>query len=81
MADPKLELYNNNTGAKLTENDNWASAGWLIHAHATVGAFPLNADSKDASLVITLPPGAYSARVSGVNGGAGTAIVEVYDVP
>ena len=26
-------------------------------------------------------PGAYSARVSGVNGGSGTAVIAVYEVP
>ena len=37
--------------------------------------------SKDAALLVTLQPGAYSAQVSGVNGTTGVALVEVYDVP
>lgn len=82
MEDPKLELFNNDTGAKIAENDNWAGASWLSSTHAAVGAFALGGTAtKDASLVITLAPGAYSARVSGVNSGAGTAIIEVYEVP
>ena len=81
MADPKLELYNNDTGAKIAENDNWGNATWLTSAHTAVGAFPLTSGSKDASIVLTLAPGAYSARVSGLNGGSGTAIIEVYEVP
>lgn len=81
MADPRLELYDNNTGVKIAQNDNWQDAVWLGNAHAAVGAFGLNAGSKDASLVITLPPGPYSARVGGLNGGAGTVIIEVYEMP
>jgi hypothetical protein len=30
---------------------------------------------------VTLPPGAYTAQVSGVSGDSGVALVEVYDVP
>jgi hypothetical protein len=37
--------------------------------------------SKDAVLLVTLPPGPYSARINGANGAGGAAIVEVYEVP
>jgi hypothetical protein len=47
-----------------------------------VGAFPLTSGlSKDAVLLVTLPPGPYSARLTGANGTGGAAIVEVYEVP
>jgi hypothetical protein len=46
-----------------------------------VGAFSLDAGSKDAALLLTLAPGVYSAQVTGVNGATGVALVEVYDVP
>ena len=39
------------------------------------------ANSKDAVLLVTLQPGAYTVIASGVNGGTGVALVEVYDVP
>jgi hypothetical protein len=82
MADPRLELFNNDTSTKIAENDNWAGAAWLASTHTAVGAFALGGNAtRDASLVITLAPGAYSARVSGVNGVGGTAIIEVYEVP
>jgi hypothetical protein len=32
-------------------------------------------------LLLTLPPGPYSARINGANGSGGAAIVEVYEVP
>ncbi len=82
LADPKLELFNNDTGAKINENDNWGGDDQLKNAAAVVGAFGLaDTATKDAVLLVTLPPGAYSARVSGVGTSAGTAIVEVYEVP
>jgi plastocyanin len=80
MNDPKLEFYSNDTGAKLAENDNWGGDAPL--AMASVGAFALaGPTTKDAVLLLTLPPGAYSARVSDTAGAAGTAIVEIYEVP
>ena len=48
-------------------------------AAAQVGAFALTAGSKDAALLVTLQPGAYTVVVSGVGGTAGVALVEVYD--
>jgi hypothetical protein len=82
MADPKLELFNNDTGVKITENDNWGGDAQLMDAAASVGAFALaDTATKDAVLLVTLAPGAYSARVSGVGTSAGTAIVEVYELP
>ncbi|MBI5769329.1 MAG: immunoglobulin domain-containing protein [Verrucomicrobia bacterium] len=82
MADPKLELFNNATGQKISENDNWGGDAALATAQASVGAFALaNATSKDAVLLITLAPGQSSARVSAADGAGGTAIVEVYEVP
>lgn len=82
MSDPKLELFNNDTGAKITENDNWGGDAQLMDAAASVGAFALaDTATKDAVLLVTLAPGAYSARVSGVSNSAGTAIVEVYELP
>lgn len=82
MSDPKLELFNNDTGSKITENDNWGGDAQLMDAAASVGAFALgDTATKDAVLLVTLEPGAYSARVSGVGSSAGTAIVEVYELP
>ena len=40
MSDPKLELFNNDTGAKITENDNWGGDPQLMDAAASVGARP-----------------------------------------
>ncbi len=80
LSDPRLELY---AGSRvLATNDDWLRDAQLAGVAQSVGAFALNdAGGKDAALVITLPPGNYSARVSGSAGSSGQALVEVYEVP
>ena len=46
-----------------------------------VGAFALPAGSRDAVILTSLPPGAYTVVVSGVGATSGTALVELYVVP
>ena len=80
MADPGLVLFSNDTGLQIGANDDWGGGTALATAMSAVGAFALaDPASLDAGLVVTLPPGAYSVRVSGKNGTGGTAIVEVYE--
>jgi len=45
------------------------------------GAFSLMAGSADSAMLLTLPPGAYTAEVSGADGGVGIALVEIYELP
>lgn len=82
LADPTLTVFRGAT--EITANDNWwtaATAAQAMAAAAATGAFPLGFESRDAALLVTLAPGAYSAVVSGVGGGAGAALVELYAVP
>ena len=37
--------------------------------------------SQESALLVTLPPGAYTAIVRGVNNGIGLGMIEVFDVP
>ena len=46
-----------------------------------VGAFSLASGSADSSMLITLPPGSYTAQLTGVTGTTGIALVEIYEVP
>jgi hypothetical protein len=84
LADPQLRLFNA-AGTATDTNDDWASSAALAAAHGAAftqtGAFGLPAASKDAALLVTLQPGAYTAQVSGVAGTTGVALVEVYEVP
>ena len=79
LNDPTLTLYRGST--VLASNDNWstaANAADVAAAATAFGAFNLPAGSRDAALLISLPAGSYSAVVSGVNNGTGTALVELY---
>lgn len=78
IVDPKLEVYNN-AGAKVSENDNWEAS--LATTFTSVGAFQLDVGSRDAAVVATLAPGAYTIQMSGVGGGTGEGLIEVYELP
>lgn len=81
MSDPQLELFNA-ASVRIADNDNWGGENFLRAAGTQVGAFSVAAStSRDAMLLVTLAPGNYTARVSGVGGVGGNVIVEVYEVP
>jgi hypothetical protein len=82
MADPTLALYDNVTKAKINENNDWGGTATLSARFASVGAFALaSASTKDAALLVSIPPGQYSVQVSGADGSGGMVIVEIYEVP
>ena len=81
LSDPQITLYRSD-GTAIASNDDWMIVRDPAVSKATaarLGAFSFVADSLDAALVITLPPGSYTAVVSGVNAATGNALVEVYD--
>ncbi len=81
LGDPQLTLFNSNSVA-IASNDDWGADPQLINVGTRVNAFAIgNTQSKDAMLVVTLPPGGYTAQARGNNGTSGLAIVEVYEVP
>lgn len=82
LADPQLTLFRG--GASVAVNDNWYDAPnalAMTTAAREVGAFALNAASRDAAILLSLPPGSYTAQVGGPASAAGAALVEVYEVP
>jgi WD40 repeat protein len=80
LANPRLDLYRGTT--LLQTNDDWGGTAALGSAFAQVGAFTFSgATSQDSALLVTLPPGNYTAQVSGVANSTGVALVEVYEVP
>ena len=80
LSDPTLKIYQD--GRLIAQNDDWQTGGSDAGAAGlATGAFALAPGSKDAALVLTLPPGAYTAVVSGTGGSAGAGLVEVYEVP
>ncbi len=81
LGDPQLRVYRGNQ--LLGENNDWGTGSnqaSLTSAGQSVAAFALPSDSRDAALLLTLPPGAYTAQVSGVNNTTGIALVEVYEL-
>jgi hypothetical protein len=79
LADPQLQLYSGST--VLAGNFGWGGSPQIASRAASVGAFPWSSTtSDDSALLVTLPPGAYTAQVSGETGDTGDALVEVYVV-
>jgi sugar lactone lactonase YvrE len=80
LPDPELQLY---AGSTLVDTDDgWAGDPEIAAAAAEVGAFSWGtASTPDSALLVTLPPGTYTAQVSGASGDSGIALVEVYEVP
>jgi hypothetical protein len=77
LTDPVLELRGGD-GSLLRQNDNWkddAAQATEIEANNVAPKHNL-----ESALVATLPPGNYTAAVSGKNGATGVGLVEVYDL-
>jgi hypothetical protein len=75
LSDPTLEIHNSN-GTTLAINDNWQDT--QKPEIEKTGIPPT--DPLESAIVASLPVGAYTAIVRGVNG-TGNALVEVYNIP
>jgi len=76
LVDPILELHDS-SGQTIATNDNWGdSANRQEIIDSTIA--PTN--EKEAAILMTLAPAAYTAIVRGVNGTTGVALVEIYDL-
>ncbi len=74
LSDPFLTLYSGAT--PIDSNDDFA-----LHANAAqIPADWIPANAKEAAIVTTLNPGAYTAIVNGVGATSGVAIVEVFEI-
>jgi kumamolisin len=93
LAQPSIGVFDSST-TLIASNTGWgnlsvagtsAVAATFRQATAAdmkaVGAFSLTAGSADSAIVLTLPPGSYTAVVSGVGGTTGIALAEVYELP
>jgi uncharacterized delta-60 repeat protein len=95
LAKPVLTVYDSATPARvIATNSGWQTAplsgdsgvsAGVQPATATVmssvSAFSLPADSADSAMILTLPPGSYTAQVTGANSTTGIALVEIYEIP
>jgi hypothetical protein len=80
LANPTLELRDSN-GSLLDSNDNWKTRPDGSSQQADIQATGL-APSNDleSAIVRTVPPGAYTGIVRGVNSSTGNAVVEAYNL-
>jgi hypothetical protein len=76
LSDPTLTIYDSN-GTAIVSNDNWQQNVNSIDIQKN-GLAPPN--PLESALVLHLPAGAYTAIVSGVDGGTGIGLVEVYEL-
>ena len=76
LADPILELRDSN-GALLASNNDWQDGSAQAAELTAAGLAPTN--PLESGIAITLPPGSYTALLSGRNNGTGVGVVEVYD--
>ena len=74
LTDPVLELHM--PDMTVLTNDNWKETQQTEIEAA--GFAP--GDDKESAILATLAPGAYTAIVSGKDGGTGIGLVEVYDL-
>lgn len=76
-----MAVYNS-SGVQLAANAGWGGDPQITEAASAVFAFTwTNPSSADSAVLLTLPPGSYTAQVSSVSGVSGTALVEVYEDP
>lgn len=79
LPDPQLQLIS--SGGLIASNTGWGGNMQIAAASAAVGAFSWGTSSTpDSAILISLPPGSYTAEVSGASGDGGVALVEVYEV-
>jgi hypothetical protein len=76
LANPTLQLCDSN-GAVLVSNNDWQDVPAQAAELTAAGLAPTN--PLEPGIAATLPPGLYTALLSGVNNGAGVGLVEVYD--
>jgi hypothetical protein len=76
LANPTLELRDGN-GGLLNVNNDWQENS--AHAAELIAAGLAPTNPLESGISAILPPGAYTALLSGVNNGTGIGLVEVYD--
>ncbi len=85
LAQPLLSVYQGDR--LLASNSGWSgiertAAVPLTDAFDRAGAFRLvDEDSRDAAVILSLAPGAYTVQVRSGDGSAGAALLEIYELP
>ncbi|HEV2806557.1 MAG TPA: Ig-like domain-containing protein [Chthoniobacterales bacterium] len=77
LPNPSLELRDGE-GALLATNNDWHDD--LVQAAKVTAAGLAPADDREAAIAVTLPPGSYTALLSGQSETTGIGLVEVYNL-
>jgi len=77
LADPMLELHDAN-GTTVIANDNWSDDSASAILLGVNGLAPT--DANESAIFTSLPPGSFTAILSGKDGGTGLGIIEVYNL-
>jgi hypothetical protein len=77
LANPTLELRNNN-GSLLVSNNDWQDNAIQAQQITAAGLAPTN--SLESAVLAILPPGRYTALLFGANNSTGNGLIEVYDL-
>ncbi len=90
LPNPSLELYAGSNRNPVLTNDDWgtqaagaAQVTAIVQATNRAGAFTLAQNSRDAVVLATLPPGAYTVMATipaNTPNASGVVLIEVYDV-
>lgn len=75
LLDPVIELRGPN-GALILQNDNWKDSPQKAQIEGTLFQ---PTDDREAVIMATLQPGAYTAIITGKNETKGIGLIEVYD--
>lgn len=82
LADPVITVVRGTT--TVATNDDWSQqpgAAEVATAAQQTGAFALANGSRDAALITTLAPGAYTVQLSGFSNTTGVGLLEAYELP
>jgi hypothetical protein len=75
LVNPQLQLFSG--PAQIAVNNDWQEAGNAAALQAS-GFAPSN--PAESAILTTLQPGPYTAIVTGVGGGTGVSLVEIFEV-
>lgn len=75
LSDPMVQLFDA-SGESIGQNDDWPTA-----QRAEIEATSIApVDGREAAMIRTLAPGAYTVALTGANAAPGVALIEVYDL-
>jgi hypothetical protein len=80
LQNPQLTIVRSSDNVIIATNDNWQTQANPADVQAIMNTGFQPNNTLEPAVILTLPPGAYTAIVSGVNNGTGVALVGVFAV-